>query len=155
MIGSHPHRWPVVVGAILIQFALGAIYAWSVFTQPLTDPAGPYHFSASEAAGVFSAGLATFAGVMILAGRWLGRVGPQRLAVAGGVLLGAGYVLGGLFGQTFLAQLLLVGVLGGAGIGLAYVVPIAVGVKWFPDHKGLIAGLTVAGFGFGAVLWVK
>jgi MFS family permease len=75
--------------------------------------------------------------------------------VAGGVLLGAGYVLGGLFGQTFLAQLLLVGVLGGAGIGLAYVVPIAVGVKWFPDHKGLIAGLTVAGFGFGAVLWVK
>lgn len=155
MTVSHPRRWPVVVGAILIQFALGAIYAWSVFTQLLTDPAGPYHFSASQTAGVFSAGLATFAVVMILAGRWLGRVGPRRLAVAGGVLLGAGYVLGGLFGQTFLAQLLLVGVLGGAGIGLAYVVPIAVGVKWFPDRKGLITGLAVAGFGFGAVLWVQ
>ncbi len=92
---------------------------------------------------------------MILAGRWLGRAGPRRLAVAGGVLLGAGYVLGGFFGQTFLAQLLFVGVLGGAGIGLAYVVPIAVGVRWFPDRKGLITGLAVAGFGFGAVLWVK
>ncbi len=150
-----PNRWLVVIGAILIQLALGAIYAWSVFTARLTDPAGPYAFSASETAWVFSAGLATFAIVMVLAGRILPRVGPRRLSAAGGLLLGAGYLLGGFFGTSFWAQLFGIGIIGGAGIGLAYVVPIAVCVKWFPDKKGLITGLAVAGFGFGATIWVK
>ena len=149
------NRWVVVAGAVMIQLALGAIYAWSVFTQQLTDPEGVYGFSATETAWVFSAGLAVFAVVMVMAGRWLPRFGPARLTAAGGLLLGTGYVLGGLFGSSFLTQLLFIGVLGGAGIGLAYVVPIAVGVKWFPDRKGLIAGLAVAGFGFGATIWVK
>jgi OFA family oxalate/formate antiporter-like MFS transporter len=149
------NRWFVVVGAVLIQLALGAIYAWSVFTARLTDPAGAYAFTASETAWVFSTGLATFAIVMVLAGRWLPRIGPRALAVAGGLLLGAGYVLGGLFGDSFWVQLLSIGMIGGAGIGLGYVVPIAVGVKWFPDRKGLITGLAVAGFGFGATIWVK
>ena len=148
-------RWLVVVGAVLIQLALGAIYAWSVFTARLTDVAGAYAFSASETAWVFSSGLATFAIVMVVAGRWLPSIGPRRLAVAGGLLLGAGYVLAGLFGSSFWIQLLCIGIVGGAGIGLAYVVPIAVCVKWFPDKKGLITGLAVAGFGFGATIWVK
>jgi sugar phosphate permease len=73
----------------------------------------------------------------------------------GGIVLGIGYVLAGLLGRSFAAQLIFIGIVGGAGIGLAYVVPIAVGVKWFPDKKGMIAGLAVAGFGFGATLWVK
>jgi MFS family permease len=149
------NRWLVVVGAVLIQLALGAIYAWSVFTAQLTDPDGVYGFSASETAWVFSAGLATFAIVMVLAGRLLPRVGPRALAIAGGLLLGAGYLLGGFFGDSFWLQLLCIGIIGGAGIGLGYVVPIAVGVKWFPDKKGLITGLAVAGFGFGATIWVK
>ncbi|WP_316369209.1 MFS transporter [Candidatus Thiodiazotropha sp. CDECU1] len=146
------NRWLVVFGAILIQLALGAIYAWSVFTALLTDPAGPYAFSASETAWIFSAGLATFAIVMVMAGRWLPKIGPRSLAVSGGLLLGTGYVLGGLFGSSFWAQLIFIGLIGGAGIGLGYVVPIAVGVKWFPDRKGLITGLAVAGFGFGAII---
>ena len=149
------NRWLIVVGAILIQLALGAIYAWSVFTARLTDAAGAYAFSASETAWVFSAGLSTFAIVMVLAGRVLPRVGPRALSVAGGLLLGAGYVLGGLFGASFWVQLMCIGILAGAGIGLAYVVPISVCVKWFPDKKGLITGLAVAGFGFGATIWVK
>ncbi len=149
------NRWLVVIGAILIQLALGAIYAWSVFTKLLTDPDGLYGFTAQQTAWVFSAGLATFAVVMVLSGKWQAKASPKRVAVTGGVLLGLGYILGGLFGNNFLAQLLFVGILGGAGIGLAYVVPIAVGVKWFPDKKGMITGLAVAGFGFGATIWVK
>ncbi len=149
------NRWLVVVGAVLIQLALGAIYAWSVFTARLTDTAGGYAFSASETAWVFSSGLATFAIVMVLAGRVLPRVGPRSLSVIGGLLLGGGYVLGGLFGASFWVQLACIGIIGGAGIGLAYVVPISVCVKWFPDKKGLITGLAVAGFGFGATIWVK
>jgi OFA family oxalate/formate antiporter-like MFS transporter len=149
------NRWIIVVGAIMIQLALGAIYAWSVFTARLTDTAGEYAFSASETAWVFSAGLSTFAIVMVLAGRILPRVGPRVLSLSGGLLLGAGYILGGLFGESFWVQLLCIGIVAGAGIGLAYVVPISVCVKWFPDKKGVITGLAVAGFGFGATIWVK
>ena len=149
------NRWLVVFGAILIQLALGAIYAWSVFTKLLTDVDGFYQFSASETAWVFSAGLATFALVMVMAGRWQAKSGPTIVAFTGGLVLGLGYLLGGFFGDSFWAQFFFIGIVGGAGIGLAYVVPIAVGVKWFPDKKGMVTGLAVAGFGFGATIWVK
>jgi len=149
------NRWLVVVGAILIQLALGAIYAWSVFTPKLTAADGVYQFSAGEAAWVFSAGLFFFALVMIWAGRKLASFGAQKLAMAGGITLGIGYILAGFFGDSFISQLIFIGVIGGSGIGLAYVVPIAVGVKWFPDRKGMLTGLAVAGFGFGATIWVK
>jgi MFS family permease len=152
---NQPNRWLVVLSAILIQLALGALYAWSVFTKILTDPDGLYRFSATQTAWIFSAGLATFALVMVLAGRWQARTGPRLMTVFGGLLLGLGFVLGGFFGSTFWAQFLFIGIVAGAGIGLAYVVPIAVGVKWFPDKKGMITGLAVAGFGFGATIWVK
>ena len=151
-------RWFVVIGAIVIQFCLGTIYAWSVFTGLLTLPleeGGEYGFTAQQAAWIFSIGLAVFAVFMVIGGRLQLRFGPRPIAVAGGIVLGVGYILGGILGSTFLNQLLFIGIVGGAGIGLAYVVPIAVGVKWFPDKKGLIAGIAVAGFGFGATLWVK
>lgn len=151
------NRWLVVVGAILIQFCLGAIYAWSVFTKQITIPieeGGIYGFSATGAAWVFSAGLASFAVVMVLVGPWA-KQHPRKAAALGGIVLGLGYILGGFLGNSFLAHFACIGLIGGAGIGIAYVVPIAVGVKWFPDKKGMIAGLGVAGFGFGATLWVK
>jgi MFS family permease len=155
--GKVMNRWIVVVGAILIQLCLGAIYAWSVFTKKLTLPQaeGGYGFTASQTQWIFSAGLATFALVMLYAGRWQARVGPRTVAAVGGIVLGAGYILGGLFGSSFWLQFVCIGIIGGAGIGLGYVVPIAVGVKWFPDKKGMITGLAVAGFGFGATIWVK
>jgi OFA family oxalate/formate antiporter-like MFS transporter len=152
------NRWFVVVGAILIQLCLGAIYAWSVFTKKITIPiedGGGYGFTAGEAAWVFSAGLFTFAFVMLFAGRWQAKAGPRLVAAVGGIVLGLGYILGGFLGSTFVGQLVCIGIVGGAGIGLAYVVPIAVCVKWFPDKKGMIAGLAVAGFGFGATIWIK
>ncbi len=149
------NRWIVVAGAILIQLALGAIYAWSVFTKLLTEPGGDYGFTATQTAWIFSLGLATFAVVMVLAGKWQAKSGPTIVSLTGGLVLGTGYILGGFLGDSYMAQLLCIGLLGGAGIGLAYVVPIAVGVKWFPDKKGMITGLAVAGFGFGATIWVK
>ncbi|MBD3336418.1 MAG: MFS transporter [Candidatus Eisenbacteria bacterium] len=147
-----PNRWWVVVGAILIQLCLGAIYAWSVFTPALTE-AG---WSKSQTQDVFAAGLAFFAIVMVLAGRMMPKIGPRALAMAGGLVLGLGYFLAGIFGGTnYWSTFFFIGVVGGSGIGLGYVVPIAVGMRWFPDKKGLITGLAVAGFGFGAMLWVK
>ncbi len=146
------NRGLVVVGAILIQLALGAIYAWSVFTPSLTAEG----WAKADTQWVFAIGLASFAVFMVLAGKKLASWGPQKLAWIGGIVLGIGYLLAGLIGGTsFWALTLLIGLVGGAGIGLAYVVPIAVGMRWFPDKKGLITGLAVAGFGFGAMLWVK
>jgi OFA family oxalate/formate antiporter-like MFS transporter len=57
-------------------------------------------------------------------------------------------------GVSFPGKLISIGIIAGAGIGLAYVVPIAIGVKWFPDKKGLVSGIAVSGFGFGAFIWI-
>ena len=146
------NRWFVVFGAVLVQMCLGAIYAWSVFTPDLIA-AG---WSTTETMMVFSAGLVGYAVVMALAGFQLERFGPRALAVCGGLVLGTGYIIAGLFGGTnFWMLFIFIGAVGGSGIGIGYVVPISVGMKWFPDKKGLITGLAVAGFGFGATGWVK
>jgi len=147
------NRWWVVVGAILIQLCLGAIYAWSVFTTELQ--AAPYNFTKTQTQIIFSVGLASFAFVMILAGRMQAKFPPRLVALLGGLVMGAGYAAARFVGTSFIGHVLTIGLIGGSGIGLAYVVPIAVGVKWFPDKKGLLTGLAVAGFGFGALLWVK
>lgn len=143
----------VVAGALLIQLCLGAIYAWSVFTPELQK--APFNFTSTQTQIIFSVSLATFAVMTVLSGRWQAQAGPRIVALTGGAVLGAGYILAGLFGQSFWAQVIFIGLIGGAGIGLAYVCPIAVGVKWYPDKKGLITGLGVAGFGFGALIWVQ
>ena len=146
------NRSLVVVGAILIQLALGAIYAWSVFTPELVLDG----WTKSDTQWVFAVGLVSFALFMVMAGKKMPTWGPQKLTIIGGLVLGLGYLMAGLFGGTnFWMLVILIGLIGGAGIGLAYVVPIAVGMRWFPDKKGMITGLAVAGFGFGAMLWVK
>ena len=148
------NRSLVVVGGILVQLCLGAIYAWSAFTAKLT--ADPFGFTRTQTQVIFSVGLLSFAVVMALvAGRWQRKVGPALVALVGGLVLGAGYVIAGLSGTSFWGILFGIGILGGAGIGLGYVCPIAALVKWFPDKKGLMTGLAVAGFGFGALIWIK
>lgn len=157
------NRWIVVIGAIMIQVALGAIYAWSAFATPLKGVlasegveaiASEFAFSATETQAIFAAGLATFAVFTIIGGRLSKKYGPRNIALLGGVLLGLGYIIASFVGASFPMKLISLGIIGGAGIGLAYVVPIAVGVKWFPDKKGLVSGLAVAGFGFGAFVWI-
>jgi MFS transporter, OFA family, oxalate/formate antiporter len=217
-------RWLVLLGALLMQPCLGAIYGWGVFVPALkasrseltvtlspqileVDPAEHsvlvseyktlkkqlaaaheddraeakaaldrflnddvparlnvsdgvwakqfYGYSGKQAQAIFSTGILVFALVMILAGRWQDRVGPRVVATTGGLVLAAGYSFAALAGPGFPAVLVGVGVIGGAGIGLGYVCPIAACVKWFPDLKGLITGLAVAGFGGGAFLFIK
>lgn len=149
------NRWRVVVGALLVQLCLGAIYAWGAFTGALQDPDGKFQFTGTQTSMIFAAGLATFALVMILAGRLQDKYGPRIICVIGGLMLGAGYILAGFAGTSFIVMFILVGILGGAGIGMGYVCPIAACVKWFPDLKGFITGLAVAGFGAGAFIFVK
>jgi OFA family oxalate/formate antiporter-like MFS transporter len=96
-----------------------------------------------------------FSLVMIFAGRWQDRVGPRRVAMTGGWVLAAGYALAALAGPNFWVVWFAIGILGGAGIGLAYVCPVSACLKWFPDLRGLMTGLAVAGFGGGAYLFIN
>jgi len=151
------NRWIIVVGGVLIQLALGAIYAWSAFTTPLQGTlttTSEFGFTKTETQAIFSAGLMVFAIFTIIGGRLQIKYGPMKVASLGGILLGLGYILASFVGASFIGKLAFIGVISGAGIGLPYVVPIATGVKWFPDKKGLVSGLAVAGFGFGAFIWI-
>ncbi len=151
-------RWYIIVGAVLIQMCLGCIYSWSVFTPELTLPlseGGIYGFSASQAAWIFSTAALVLAVFIIVAGKILVITGPRKLAVISGAVLSLGYILAGLFGRSFFAQLFFIGLIGGIGAGLGYIIPIVVGIGWFPDKKGMVTGFAITGFGFGSMLWVK
>ena len=114
----------VVVGAVLVQLALGNLYAWSVFTTKLVES----DWTKTQTQIVFSVGVAVFAIVMVIAGRMMPKYGPRKLTIASGIALGLGYILAGLFGaENYTSTLIFVGILGGSGIGMEYVVPIAVG----------------------------
>ncbi len=146
-------RWGVVAGALIIQMSLGAVYIWSVFQTPLLAQFPGW----SETQVTLPAQLviAVFAFAVILGGRFQDRLGPRLVGSVGGLILGLGLMLAGLTGEFAegLALAWLVGtyaVIGGFGIGMAYVCPVATCVKWFPDKRGLITGLAVAGFGAGA-----
>lgn len=143
------NRWFIMVGAILIQLCLGAIYAWSVFRKPLQG--APLNLTPTQATLPFAFVLISFALSTIIGGRWQDKKGPKVVAMTGGIFLGLGLILSGLT-KSFLGILLSYGILSGIGIGLAYVCPISVGVKWFPDMRGLITGISVAGFGAGALI---
>ena len=159
------NRNMVVLGAIIVQLCLGSIYAWSIFQKALYTTVvdgGLYEWDKLWSNLPFAAGLASFALFMIFAGRWQDRVGPRKVATIGGVLLGLGVALSGLVdilgfssgmveGTVYL--IITYGIIGGAGIGFAYVCPIAALVKWFPDKRGLMTGVAVAGFGGGALIF--
>ena len=132
-----------------MQVALGAVYAWSIFRIPLTQS---YGWTVSQVTQVFELtifvlGFAAFAG-----GLRMKRSGPRGIAATAGICYGLGWVLAGQANGNLLLLTLSYGVLGGLGLGLGYIVPLATLIKWFPDKRGLITGLTVAGFGAGALI---
>ncbi len=143
------NRWRIAVAGVLVQIALGAVYAWSVFRTPLVKQFG---WSISEVTltftiSIFMLGVAAFFG-----GLWLNRTGPRTVAITGGLLYGAGVLLASLSDHRLWWLYLTYGVIGGIGLGFSYIVPVAVLVKWFPEHRGLITGIAVGGFGAGALV---
>ncbi|MFX0000980.1 MAG: OFA family MFS transporter [Candidatus Hodarchaeota archaeon] len=143
------NRWIVVIGAIMIQLALGTIYSWGT----LTIFVSPYLNEVREiTVYIFGVGLLSFAITMIFAGKLQQKYGPRNIAILGGVLLGGGVILSA-FMTTFIGLLITYGIIFGAGIGFGYVCPIASAGKWFPDKKGFINGIAVAGFGAGSFIF--
>lgn len=144
-------RWWIVIAAVLVQLALGAVYAWSVFNTPLQDQFG---WSKSEVVLPFEFVIGTIFIGSLVGGRIQDRYGPRPVAFGGVLLYSAGVMLASLVSAPDQLWLLVLtyGVMGGIGLGAGYITPIAMLTKWFPDRRGLITGIAVAGFGFGAVI---
>ena len=138
----------------VLQVCFGTVYAWSFFQTLLVRQLG---WSFTETAWAFSLTILSLGISAAWAGALLPRVGPRRLAVTGSIMFAVGYMLGSLALHLENLALFCVGygVIGGAGIGLGYVTPVATVAKWFPDKKGLAPGIVVMGFGVGAFLLSK
>ena len=132
-----------------MQVALGAVYAWSVFRVPLARQFG---WSISEVTLTFTISIFVLGISAFFGGLWLNREGPRVVALTGGVLYGLGVFLASFSAHKLWWLYLSYGLIGGVGLGLGYIVPVAVLVKWFPDRRGLITGIAVGGFGAGALI---
>ncbi len=144
-----PNRWLLAGGGVLMQLALGAVYAWSVFRNPLMKTFG---WSISDVTTTFSIAILVLGFAAFLGGLWMRRVGPRVVGITAGICYGLGVALASLANGNIWILWLTYGVLGGLGLGLGYIVPLATLVKWFPDRRGFITGLAVAGFGAGALI---
>ncbi|TFG14369.1 MAG: MFS transporter [Promethearchaeota archaeon] len=144
-------RWYVVIGAILIQLALGSLYSWGTMTQFISN--GAYLLETTEVTiYIFGIALAAFAITMIFAGRLQQKYGPMKITILGAIFIGTGTFLSAAM-TSFIGLFITYGILFGMGIGFAYVCPIATAAKWYPEKKGFISGIAVAGFGAGSFLF--
>jgi MFS transporter, OFA family, oxalate/formate antiporter len=142
------NRWVIAIAGVFLQIALGAVYAWSVFRVPLSKQFG---WSISEVTLTFTISIFVLGFAAFFGGLWLNRKGPRVVALTGGALYGLGVFLAS-FSHSLSWLYLSYGLIGGIGLGLGYIVPVAVLVKWFPDRRGLITGIAVGGFGAGALI---
>ncbi|MDH3258588.1 MAG: OFA family MFS transporter [Deltaproteobacteria bacterium] len=144
------NRWKFVFAALIMQLCLGVLYSWSVFRPALeylntwdkTVSIAPYRYS-----------LLFFTIAMIFAGFWQDKKGPKLVGSVGGVLLGSGCLLSAFLYKNQMGLNFAYGIIGGLGVGFAYVTPIATCIKWFPDKRGMIVGLAVMGFGAGSLIF--
>ncbi|HET7766448.1 MAG TPA: OFA family MFS transporter, partial [Burkholderiales bacterium] len=145
-------RWTVAVGGAMFMMTLGTIYSWSLFAQPLLACFG---WSSTTVTWAFALAIFSLGTGAVVGGRLQDLVGPRKVALTGVMLWSLGNFLAGLgtahFGATWLY--LTYGLIGGFGVGMGYVTPVAVVTKWFPERRGLAGGIVVMGFGLGAVLY--
>jgi OFA family oxalate/formate antiporter-like MFS transporter len=143
------NRWWRVVGGLMMNIALGTLYAWSVFVAPLEKEFG---WKRAQTSNVFTIAVVVFALTFIVAGRLQDKFGPFWVSLTGGVLVSLGFFLCA-FTNSLMYLYICFGVIGGLGNGFGYATPIPVMAKWFPDKRGLAVGLAVAGYGAGSALF--
>ncbi len=144
----------MLLACTLLQLCFGTVYAWSFFQALLVKQLA---WSYTDTAIAFSIAIFSLGMSAAWAGAALPKFGPRKLALLGSVMFSGGYIISGLalHQDNILLFFVGYGVIGGAGIGLGYVTPVATTVKWFPDSKGLATGIVVMGFGVGAFLLSK
>ena len=143
------NRWWRVVGGLMMNIALGTLYAWSVFVAPLEKEFG---WKRAQTSNVFTIAVVVFALTFIVAGRLQDKFGPFWVSITGAVLVSLGFFLCA-FTNSLMYLYICFGVIGGLGNGFGYSTPIPVMAKWFPDKRGLAVGLAVGGYGAGSALF--
>lgn len=148
------NRWLILAGGVLVQLAIGAVYAWSTFSRAIQAEPSAFDLSKVQATIPFEVAIGMIFVGTFLGGRLQDQRGPRPVAIAGVTIYSVGIILASFARDAGDLWLLILGygVLGGFGLGLAYIVPIAMLQKWFPEKRGLITGIAVGGFGFGAVI---
>jgi MFS transporter, OFA family, oxalate/formate antiporter len=144
------NRWWRVIGGLLMNIALGSLYAWSVFVAPLEKEFG---WKRADTSTVFTIAVVVFALTFIVAGRLQDKLGPFWISLTGAILVSLGFFLCS-YTSSLTYLFICFGVIGGLGNGFGYATPIPVMAKWFPDKRGLAVGLAVGGYGAGsAIFW--
>lgn len=146
---SNMYRYLILICAVTMQMCLGATYSWSVYVNPLKQLTG---LGQGVVQIPFTVFYFMFPATMVFIGKMLHQAGVRQCAMIGGVVFGSGWILAGLGYSHFILTILGIGLFAGIGVGFAYMVPIATAVLWFPNQKGLVTGIAVAGFGGGAAL---
>jgi OFA family oxalate/formate antiporter-like MFS transporter len=143
------NRWGIAAAGVVMQLALGAVYAWSVFVNPLRDR---FDWSRTQVTLTFTISIFMLGATAYFGGLWMNRKGPRIVGMTAGVLYGIGVILASQSADKLWLLYLSYGFIAGTGLGFGYIVPVATLVKWFPDRRGMITGIAVCGFGGGAVL---
>jgi MFS transporter, OFA family, oxalate/formate antiporter len=142
-------RYLVLVGALLAQLTIAGLYAWSIFGSAIEKETG---WSSDSILLTYSIAQFVFAFSTIFSGKLVDKKGPKLTLTIGGLLYGGGLVLSS-FATTPFMLYITYGVIVGAGVGFVYVCPLSTLVKWFPNKKGTIIGLSVAVFGGGSIVF--
>jgi MFS family permease len=142
----------IAIAGTVVMIVLGTAYSWSSFTQPLL---ASFNWSNQTTTWTFAIAIFTLGWGAVVGGRWQDKVGPRTVTLVGVLLWGLGNLLAGLGTASFGAPWLYItyGVIGGFGNGMAYITPLAMVTKWFPDKRGLAGGMVVMGFGLGAFFY--
>lgn len=153
------NRWLVPPAALAIHLSIGEVYAFSVFKIPLTQVIGITHPAPGDwgqptIAWIFSIAIAVLGLSTAAFGGWLERVGPRKVMFVAACCFGGGFFVAaaGVHWHQIWLLYLGYGVIGGIGLGLGYISPVATLVRWFPDRPGLATGLAIMGFGGGALI---
>jgi len=145
------NRWVQLTAGVVAMIVISNFqYAFTLFTPGLKQTFAnvPY----SQIALIFTLFILFETWPVPLAGYLIDKFGIRRLMIVGATGILLGWVLGGTVATTLFHLYLCYGVLAGTGAGIIYIATVANAVKWFPDKRGLAAGLTAAGFGGGAAL---
>lgn len=143
-------KYIILIAAVLMLLCLGSGLAWSTFVPVLKFK---YGLSTAQTQVIFGSVCMMMTLFTLVGGRLQDRMGPRLPAFIGGIVLGAGYILAGYSSGTYSALLTFIGIFVGVGLGMCYLCPLVCVVKWFPYHKSLVTGISVAAYASSAIIF--
>src|SRR5438874_2671039 len=147
---SEATRWgQLIFGIICMVMIANLQYGWTLFVNPIDQK---YHWGRAAIQVAFTIFVLTETWLVPIEGYLVDRFGPKVMVCGSGVLVAIAWVINSIAGS--LTMLYIGAAIGGIGAGVIYGASVGNALKWFPDRRGLAAGLTAAGFGAGSALTV-